>query len=398
MKITKKKHNIWSISVNTSKTLFAVGTEKGFKVFSTLKIQEIFSADFKEGISLVEFHDYSNIFVLRKGPNDPTQISTVITVWDASTKKTIVEMELEMRVGQVKLTKDYIVISATTRTYLYKLTETGIELINEIETHKNLQGAFDLKVVEDYTFFAVPLNLKQKMLPDQGVVAVSTLEVEGSLTMLRTFKEMVDFLKFDKEAKRLIAYNHKHYLIRIFEISTGFLLKSLKRQHSGMVTSLSYSPNNHFLLVCDENSDCEIYNTGGMQGDDEKQLNLNRTSVFSFLSSIITYFGNEWSFAYARTPAGTPGKAYFSSDSEFSMISESGVYQHFSFDTLYGGECFLEERIEDFVQEFNAEKGEFGKASGKASRKVSVNLREKKESASASKKEKVKTEEMEDLD
>jgi hypothetical protein len=65
--------------------MFAVGTDNGFHIFTSLEPQEKFKRDLKGGIGIVEMLYRSNIMALVGGGLQPKYSDKKVILWDDST-------------------------------------------------------------------------------------------------------------------------------------------------------------------------------------------------------------------------------------------------------------------------------------------------------------------------
>lgn len=345
--MNKNNDQVLCASANSNKSLVALGMHSGFRVYSLTKFTEILRVDLEGGVGLIDMFEYSNLFALRSASNKSFEDKNKVILYDGKDRSQIAVICFETNVKSLRLTKDYLVVCGSNRTFLYELDPKGITPLANYWARDNPEGACDLVSYRQQTFLAIPIGLED--FEEKGIVAVHNLSTEQDPWLIRAFESNVDRLKFDRDVSRIITYCHEALLLRIFEITTGKLLQNLKREFSSPLMSIELSSNNLFLIVCDKHSDNEIYNTYGTESTDRQQLNVNRRSIFSFLNVFIPYFNNEWSFARKRSPETSPGISYFSTESQFCMISFNGQHQKYNFDILYGGDCFLEEKVCDFI-------------------------------------------------
>lgn len=346
--MSKQVEQVICAATNSSKTVVALGMQAGFRVFSMTKFTEILRVDLEGGVGLIDMFEYSNLFALRSASNKTYEDKNKVILYDGKEKKVIAVLSFEINIRSLRLTKDYLVACGQTRTFLYELDPREITPVVDYWTRGNPEGACDIVLYKKETFLAIPVGIEE--FEENGIVAVHNLTTEKDPYLIRAFELNVDRIRFDRDVSRIVAYCHEMLLFRIFEIKTGKLLQSLKRDYSAPLMSIEFTGNNLFLICCDRHSDNEIYNTYGTEKTDKQQLNVNRRSMFSFMSNFIPSFSNEWSFASKRSTESCPGISYFSSESQFCMISFNGQHQKYNFDILYGGDCFLEEKVTDFIQ------------------------------------------------
>jgi hypothetical protein len=343
----KQEDLVLCASYNSSKTVVAFGMSVGFRVYSLIKFTEMLRVDIEGGVGLIDMFEYSNLFALRSASSKNYEDKNKVILYDGKSRSIVSIISFEMSIRSIRITNKYLLACGITRSFIYSFSPKGIEIVLEVPAKVNPEGACDLNVYKKSTYLAVPMGIPD--FEEKGIVAIHNMESEIDPYILRAFDKQLDYLRFDKEISRIVAYNHEEKQIRIFEIRTGRILQSLERDYQAPITSIEFSCNNLFLVVCDRHADVEIYNTYGTDKTDKKQLNVNRTSLFSFLSNLIPKFKNEWSFAKKRSIESCPGVCFFTTDSQFCIVSFNGQHMKYSFDILYGGDCFLEEKVCDFI-------------------------------------------------
>lgn len=79
----KDKEEILYISFNQDQTYFAIGTQKGFKVYKLSKsIEQVISREFGSGIGIVEMIHKTNIFAIVGGGKIPRYPKNKLMIWD----------------------------------------------------------------------------------------------------------------------------------------------------------------------------------------------------------------------------------------------------------------------------------------------------------------------------
>jgi hypothetical protein len=82
----KEREEILHISFNQDQTYFAVGTQKGFKVYKLSRsIEQVISREFGSGIGIVEMVHKTNIFAIVGGGKTPRYPKNKLMIWDDCT-------------------------------------------------------------------------------------------------------------------------------------------------------------------------------------------------------------------------------------------------------------------------------------------------------------------------
>jgi WD40 repeat protein len=343
-----QQHKILCGVLNEDKTVMALGMTDGFVLYSAKSFKKIDQFAMNGGVGMVAIHDYSNLFALRGGGKMPFEPKNRVVVYDGLTRLRIAELTFETVVKGLRISDQFLIVQNISRIFFYSLCEKKLQLMTEVQTHSSLRGALDFKIFNNCTYVGFPLLIKE--FDDKGIFAMKILELNQNPILIRAFSETIEFIKFDATVERVALYSESPQTIKIFEILKGALLHTLKRSYISGVTNIEYSPGNDFLIICDTQSDCEIFNVSPQTDSKVLNLNLNRRSKFRFLSGLFASLGWEWSFANLRNLANMEGVAFFSNEKQFTVVSFNGVLQRFQFDILYGGECLLKEKNSDFLE------------------------------------------------
>lgn len=348
MSTYKKKNIVVQCSAfNADNSLIAVGTQSGLAVFLVHKVELLFEAEIPGGVGLIDIFGTSNHIAIRGLDTLNYDERNKVLIYDAKAKQITNQISFEVDIKNIRITKNFLVVAASHKVFVFSKIDQQLNLLWDSSYYSNPYGAFDIACLQEQTFICMPIQVRE--FPDKGIVAFRTLNEVTPPKLIRAFKESVDYIKLDRECKRFVAVSLEANIVRLFSIDNGLLIQALKRDTTGPLRNINFSPNNRFMILCGQSGDCEIFNTYGLAKTDSMHLNTNRTSIFSFLSDIVPYFRNEWSFASYRSSNGLPLAGCFATDSRFCVFSYGGLYQQFEFDILHGGECFLKAKVPDYL-------------------------------------------------
>jgi hypothetical protein len=104
---------ILNINFNQDGTCFAIGTQKGFRIYNTCPFKEnierrmfIFTLELEGGIGIVEMLYKTNIIALVGGGSNPKYTLNKVILWDDNQMKAITELRVTSYIRNVKLKKD----------------------------------------------------------------------------------------------------------------------------------------------------------------------------------------------------------------------------------------------------------------------------------------------------
>jgi hypothetical protein len=97
---------IYSISFNQDYSCFSIGTEIGFRIYSTFPFKNVSYKQFEGGIQIVEMLNRTNILALVGSGANPLYMPNKIILWDDNLNKIITELRFVVPVNNIKLKND----------------------------------------------------------------------------------------------------------------------------------------------------------------------------------------------------------------------------------------------------------------------------------------------------
>ena len=104
------KEQMLYVSFNQDSTCFTIGTQKGFNIYSSYPLNDVYERDLDGGIGIVLMLYKSNILALVGGENCLKYNKNKVIIWDDYQKKVIAELKFTTSVINVKLKRDKIFI------------------------------------------------------------------------------------------------------------------------------------------------------------------------------------------------------------------------------------------------------------------------------------------------
>jgi len=325
---------------NQDQGCFAIGTQNGFKIYSTNPFKETFSRDLGGGIGIVEMLYRCNILALVGGGNSPKYPLNKVMLWDDHQSKCIAELSFRTDVKAVRLKADKIVVVVENKIYIYNFSD--IKLIDSIETAKNPRGLFSLNNDPQTTVLAC-------LAKEVGHVAIQTYDAKNLITF-KAHQSQIGSLELDHTGKRVATASEKGTVIRIFDSETGTLLTELRRgSEYAQIFSLAFDVNSKWLACSSDTCTVHIFSLnankkeGTAAGDENSQVSAkNAKSKFSFLKGFSNYFDSQWSFAQFKVLDHKTRIAFDPEGTSFYIIGFDGNFYKVNFDPLTGGECIKE--------------------------------------------------------
>ena len=96
------------VSFNQDSSCFALGTERGFKIYNSFPFKDNFERVLEGGIGIVEMYYRSNIIALVGGGKNPKYNKNKVIIWDDYQAKVISELKFTSSIKNVKMKKDKI--------------------------------------------------------------------------------------------------------------------------------------------------------------------------------------------------------------------------------------------------------------------------------------------------
>jgi len=118
---------------------FAVGTDRGFRIYNCEPFKETFRRDFAGGgIGIVEMLFRCNILALVGGGASPKFPPNKVMIWDDHQNRCIGEVAFRSDVRSVRLRRDRVVVALSNKVYVYNFAD--LSLLDHIETVDNPRG------------------------------------------------------------------------------------------------------------------------------------------------------------------------------------------------------------------------------------------------------------------
>ncbi|KAL9654058.1 hypothetical protein ABK040_011602 [Willaertia magna] len=282
--IEDKEKRLLFFGFNQTNNLFSVGTEQGFYVYSVYSLKEKTKMLFHGGIGIVEMLFKSNIFALVGGGKKPAFAVDRVILWEDSQKKCISEIPTNKPIRAVKLHKNLLVIVVEDQVIVY---DHEMKEISRSATIDNPTGIVAISPDTENIVLAYPAV-------QPGMIRVEHLSYGDKKNYIKAHESKISQIALNRDGTRLASASEKGTLVRVFDTSTGELVKEVRRgSKQAKIYSLAFSDDSNFLCCSSDTGTIHVFSL-----IDKTQ---NRTSSFSFVGGYIaSIFTSEWSFGEYR--------------------------------------------------------------------------------------------------
>jgi len=323
--IIRAKAMILYVGFNQINSLFSVGTQRGFHIFSLndgikQKTSHIFK---KGGIGLVDILFHSNIFALVGGGPNPAYPPNRVMIWEDQRKQCIAQVDCPKNVRAVRLHKNLVIVvlEDQVRVYDHNLSE-----IFSRDTAYNPKGIYAVSPDTENIVLAFPSV-------QQGYVHLEHISIEKKV-VVKAHQSGISQIALSRDGTRLATASETGTLIRIFDTDTGNKIKEVRRgTTSAEIFSIAFSNDAKYLCTCSDHGTVHLFSVASAEAQ-------NRTSSLSFVSYVYNseWANSEWSFAEYRGVNGPAICCFGQTNDIVKVITGSGELFTITFDLKNGGE------------------------------------------------------------
>jgi len=264
------------VTWNQDNSCLAVGTDKGVAVVEIDPCRERFKREFNQSVVLVEPLFKTNILAL-VGNSDKWPSSKVF-LWDDAQGQSIAELEFAEPVKGMRMRKDRLVVVLEKRLFVYNFSD--VKLVDQFETFSNPTGLVSMAPNTDQIVIA---SLGEK----PGQVRIEHYSRHESY-LIDAHTNAISQMALSPDGSKLATTSTRGTLVRVFDIQTKQKLHEFRRgSTTAAIHSLSFSKDSSLLCVSSDRGTVHVYNLN--------VITENRTSSFSFMSSMVPFLGSSWS-------------------------------------------------------------------------------------------------------
>ena len=152
----KTEEKILYISFNQDSSFISIGTEKGYKIYSTIQLNNNYERNLNGGIGIIEMLYESNILALIGGGKKPKFEKNKLIIWNDENLEKISELKFLSNIINVKLKKDKIFIVLISKIYIFNFQT--YQIIDIIDTSENKNGLIAISQNENINIISFPIN------------------------------------------------------------------------------------------------------------------------------------------------------------------------------------------------------------------------------------------------
>ena len=242
--------SVSSISISNDSKTFAISFENMFHVYTIDPIDRKYQKEFPRckivNIATIPGGTYVAFVAWSKKKSDST-----VYLWNNFYGECHDKIDFNSRVIRVSITPQNLLIVLDNSFCVYDISSKTIQM--KEKTYTNTNGAADLCQSNDTALLAVCSD-------QMGYAKVLEIGSNNQPIVFQAAKHPVSYLKFSNDGLLLATASEKGTLIRIFDSYTGAALCVFRRGAlTSKVLSMSFSPNNQFLVATSENGTIHLF-------------------------------------------------------------------------------------------------------------------------------------------
>ncbi len=292
------------LAFNFDNSLFAVGTEIGFKIFTTESLQLKLKRNLGGGIGLIQILGKSNIFCLCGGGKNPKYSPNKLIIYDDKKAKEIKEFRFNSNIQNCKIKQEKIFIISQNEISIIDIKTFPYEIIETIKTCENIYGACSIaKDPENYLFAWPDTNI--------GYIELKIFSNENELIEendikkyhhIKAHENTIEIIEINFNGTKFSSASDKGTIIRVFNIQDDTLLHEFRRgTEQAIIYNISFDLNDTLLVVSSNRSTVHLFAIIDKNDPNKGNKELkNKKSMFKGISKMLgvgKILQSEWSFA-----------------------------------------------------------------------------------------------------
>ena len=327
---------IYCANFNQNNSCLALGTSKGFTIFSLFPFKKYLDRELSFGVGNIEMLDQCNLLVLSPCETASQISDNKIIIWDDAKNEAIKDFQIPSKIINIKLKRSFLFVVSKYNITVFSMS--NFELLDKLDTINNTNGIMASAMDTKINIIAYPDNsIGKVIIKDYDNNKLKDISI-------RAHDNFINTLTMNKEGSLLATASVKGTLIRIFNTTTGNLTQELRRgTENAEIYSLAFDYNSTHLCCSSNRGTVHIFNIKNlelMQSTKE-----NTKSIFSsFLSTLginNNYINSEWSFAQYKLNYKGKNICTFINNcvDKVVVFTETGYFYVAQFNSEEGGAC-----------------------------------------------------------
>ena len=253
--LEKQNEEILYISFNQDSSYISVGTENGYKIFSSYPIYNFFNRNLKGGIGIIEMLYKSNILALVGGGKNPKFPENKLIIYDDKKQKKISEIIFKSNIINIKLKKDKIFSVTITKIFIFNFkTYQNIDIIETIENPKGLFSISNNPKVNIISFPIINNTNYQK-----GKIKIKNYD-KGKEILITLDENIISYMTMNNEGSIIVIACEKGTIIKTYRTIDGLFLQEFKRgSEKTEINFMTFDNYDFFLAVCSQRGTIHIW-------------------------------------------------------------------------------------------------------------------------------------------
>ena len=253
--LEKQNEEILYISFNQDSSYISVGTENGYKIFSSYPIYNFFNRNLKGGIGIIEMLYKSNILALVGGGKNPKFPENKLIIYDDKKQKKISEIIFKSNIINIKLKKDKIFSVTITKIFIFNFkTYQNIDIIETIENPKGLFSISNNPKVNIISFPIINNTNYQK-----GKIKIKNYD-KGKEIFITLDEIIISYMTMNNEGSIIVIACEKGTIIKTYRTIDGLFLQEFKRgSEKTEINFMTFDNYDFFLAVCSQRGTIHIW-------------------------------------------------------------------------------------------------------------------------------------------
>ena len=326
-------------SFNQDSSLFCVGTNKGFRVYSSYPFKCVGKRDISGGIGIVEILNRCNIFALVGTGDNPKFGQNKVVLWDELNQKVVNQLIVSSNIKNIKIKRTKIFIIEENNIKVFTLG--NYENIDSLKTFKNKNGIFGISLDSKLNIISYPS-------PDIGKIIIKDYNKKNEdnfiVNEISAHKNEIIALVMNYEGTLIASASERGTIIKIFRTKDGCNIQELRRgTEPAEIYSLAFDIKSKYIACSSNKGTIHIFNIHNNKsgGNDVKNQKSIFGNIVSFLGYQNEYLNSEWSFSQYRLNFKEKSVVSFGNEDNNTIIviTQNGKYYNGKFDPKVKGEC-----------------------------------------------------------